>query len=255
MSFSGTLEFGIQGVTPVALTGISTVVVNGTGGGAHLSSFTIATGRLAGTASRPLFNAAPISGLLFAGSVATYFYHVCCGAAASNSLVYALNFGSVSNGPGAFYNLSNHYSNFAGVMPLNGIGVACLFSPCSAFPSANLVVPLTPVGQGGTAAVTGVVNITGIGAPWFKGTVTVGTATAMGFQHGPASATLSSAAQISGVVSLVSPVFISTSLDAFPLVPAFARFTVQFIPEPRTLLLVGSGVMGLAVIRRRRMKK
>ncbi len=247
LPYSGSLQFGVGAIEPVTLTGGGTAIVNGTGPGGHLSSLAINAGDIAGTASVVVYNAAPISGILFAGGGTAI--HL------PNSFGYFLVTGSASNGVGEFGSLSEPGNNFAGVMAFNGAAIVCLFGPCSGFPGANLAVPISPVGQGGTSIATGAVNITAIGAPWFKNTAIIADSTAMGFQHGPGSATTSSAAQGSGVVSLVSPVFISTSLDAFPVVPTFARFTIHFIPEPGTLLLVGSGIAGLAIIGRRRMNK
>ncbi len=247
LPYSGSLQFGVGAIEPVTLTGGGTAIVNGTGGGGHLFSMFINAGDIAGTASVVVYNAAPISGILFVGGGTTI--HL------GNSFAYFAVTGSASNGSGGFFNLSNSAANFAGVMPFNGAAIVCLFGPCSGFPGANLAVPISPVGQGGTSIASGAVNITAIGAPWLKNTAIIATSTAMGFQHGPASDATSSAAQGSGVLSLVSPVFVSTSLDAFPVVPSFARFTIHFIPEPGTLLLVGSGIAGLAIIGRRRMKK
>ena len=247
LPYSGSLQFGVGAIEPVTLTGGGTAIVNGTGGGGHLFGLQILGGDIAGAASVVVYNAAPISGILFAGGGTAV--HL------GNSFAYFVVTGSASNGSGSFGNLSNSAANFAGVMPFNGAAIVCLFGPCSGFPGANLAVPISPVGQGGTSIASGAVNITAIGAPWLKNTAIIADSTAMGFQHGPASAPTSSAAAGSGVLSLVSPVFVSTSLDAFPVVPSFARFTIHFIPEPGTLLLVGSGIAGLAIVGRRRMNK
>ena len=67
----------------------------------------------------------------------------------------------------------------------------------------------------------------------------------MGFAHGPASATQSTTAQPSGVLSLVTPVFVSTSLDSFPVIATFSTLTLHFVPEPSTMLLVSSGLLAL----------
>ena len=96
---------------------------------------------------------------------------------------------------------------------------------------------------------TGFVNVTAIGAPWTVGTVSVGTLTQMGFAHGPASLTSSTAAA-SGQVRLVTPIFISTNISALPVFPAFGVLDLHFVPEPATLLLLGSGIAGLVMFGR-----
>ena len=73
----------------------------------------------------------------------------------------------------------------------------------------------------------------------------------MGFQHGPASLTSSTAAA-SGQVRLVTPIFISTNISAISVLRGFALMTLHLVPEPGTLLLLGSGIAGLVVFGRTR---
>ena len=93
--------------------------------------------------------------------------------------------------------------------------------------------------------------MTVVGAPWTTGTAFAGTLSAMGFAHGPASLT-SSTAQISGSVRLVTPIFISTNIAGSSVIPAFGFLTLHFVPEPGTLVLLGSGIAGLVAFGRRR---
>jgi hypothetical protein len=139
----------------------------------------------------------------------------------------------------------------AGSMAILGVAKVCLFTPCNAGPPANVAVPLSNVGVGGTATVSALVNLTVIGAPWTTGTAAVGTNTQMGLAHGPGSLT-SSTALPGGVVQLVTPVFVSTNIGASAVLPVFARATLQFIPEPGTLILLGSGIVGLVAFGRTR---
>ncbi len=53
-------------------------------------------------------------------------------------------------------------------------------------------------------------------------------------------------------VTLVTPTFV---LALGNKLPVFATFTVQLIPEPGTLLLLGTGIVGLAAVGRRKARK
>jgi len=136
-----------------------------------------------------------------------------------------------------------------GPIPLAGLLRDCIFQPCGSPPPANINIPLSPVGVGGSATVSTLVNVTVSGAPWTVGTAAAGTATQMGFQHGPASLTSSTAAA-SGQVRLVTPIFISTNINEQALMPAFGIMDLHFVPEPATLLLLGSGIAGLVTFGR-----
>lgn len=57
-----------------------------------------------------------------------------------------------------------------------------------------------------------------------------------------------------GSVTLVAPVRVVTQLTTGN-TPSATFYTFRFVPEPGSLLLIGSGVIGLAIIGRRRMKK
>jgi hypothetical protein len=80
--------------------------------------------------------------------------------------------------------------------------------------------------------------------------------TLKGFAHGPISLTTSTA-NPSGVLQLVTPAQVTTNLpfgsNAF--VSSGTTIRYHFIPEPGLLLLIGSGVVGLALLGRQRMKR
>jgi hypothetical protein len=149
---------------------------------------------------------------------------------------------TASNGAGAFSDDGDQ--GLGGVMPIQGSMKVCLFgsSGCS-YAAANITVPISVVGQGGVAHVTGPVNLTVVGAPWTTGTAAIGANTVMGGTSPP-----NTGAPLGNSVSLVTPVFISTNVPYFPVLPTFGRLSLHFIPEPGTLLLAGTAIASLVAI-------
>jgi hypothetical protein len=165
-------------------------------------------------------------------------------------------------------------------MALGGFFKVCILFPgCGAylpFPIANPIggPPFSRgVGIGGTATVNtfsaanglkvslvynpwtlGVEQITDVSTTNGPTTVTNATVTVQGFKHGPASNTSSTAAN-SGVIQWVSPARVTTTVDPPSgklAVPSVLR--IHFIPEPGMLLLLASGVGGLVLLGRSRMR-
>jgi hypothetical protein len=144
-------------------------------------------------------------------------------------------------------------AGFGGVLPLNGAAKVCLYAACGLSGNiSNISVPLSVVGAGGYAQVIGAVNLTIVGAPWTTGTAAAGTLTAMGGVEPP-----SNTAAGSGMLALVTPFFIASPIAAYSLMPGIATLSLHFVPEPGTLLLVGSAVaaLGAGGARRRRAER
>jgi hypothetical protein len=156
-------------------------------------------------------------------------------------------------------------------LPIGGFTRVCLFVPgCEGFLPLNNTTNNgnTGLGVGGqlTLGGFGMIRISIVNQPWTLGTVsgvnqTVSggfkTISRKGFAHGPTSATSSSTATGSGVVQLIAPQQVTTTGIAgnSSQLTLFAALTIHFIPEPGLLLLIGSGVVGLGLLGRSRMKK
>jgi hypothetical protein len=162
-------------------------------------------------------------------------------------------------------------------MALGGFFRVCILFPgCGsylpfpiAFPTAG--PPFTRgLGIGGTATVNTFSGGPGLKIsfafnPWTLGVkqitdvstttgVTNGTVTLQGFKHGPASNTSSTAAE-SGVIQWLTPARVITTEDPpDEKVAVFGVLTIHFIPEPGMLLLLASGVGGLVLLGRSRMR-
>jgi hypothetical protein len=112
----------------------------------------------------------------------------------------------------------------------------------------------------------GSIRISYEAAPWTLATVSginqtnngnFVTLSRIGFVHGAASASDSSTAAPSGVIQLIAPQQAATTGLAGnrSQVALFSTLTLHFVPEPGLLLLIGSGVVGLGLVGRSRMKK
>jgi hypothetical protein len=163
-------------------------------------------------------------------------------------------------------------------MPLPGNFKLCLLLVgCGAW----LDVPVgTPSGNKGLG-VGGTITVNGFGAgfrlsfqaaPWTVQTVVLTgvytqnamvpaaqkvttTSTATGFAHGPASET-NSVTDVNGVIQVVTPVVVNTTVmppNNFLGAPADVR--LRFTPEPGLMLLLASGVGGLALLGRNRLRR
>jgi hypothetical protein len=120
-------------------------------------------------------------------------------------------------------------------------------------------VPLSVVGlPGGFDYFTGgggtIIQVSGTGWTTGSWTLMVPATTVGGGTATPETITATGAdlrtASGAGTLVLISPVFVRTNLAGD--IPSFATLTLNYVPEPSTLLLVGAGLAGLALRGRRR---
>jgi hypothetical protein len=236
LSFTGTLTLRIATLPGIVGASAGIGSVNASAGGIHLTTLSLAGGTFG-----PVTTSIPVT---------------------SSSTLNSVIFTGINNLTGTFTGISGGPPG-GGPMGLSGVAKICLgFATCQ---YSNVSVPLTPSGGvgfgiGGVQTVPGAVALTIQHNPWTVGqpAMTIHTPNSTislptlpgGFAHGPASLT-SSTARPSGVLQLVSVSKAYTSLTgAFPELPVIAILEVRFAPEPGTLLLLCSGVVGIATVGR-----
>ena len=260
LNWSGTLSNFIGDLPTLSATGGGVATLNGTGGNlpAHLDSLKLAAsrGHVTGTDTNIVTDPETVGNGI-----------------AAVIIQFQPGTGTLAPVSGAAGSQTNLTQN---VMPIGGVAKICLLSTvCTDFLPLLLTQPtimggIKGLGVGGLITVhVGNIRISVEAAPWTVKTATAidqtndntGSAafhavTRMGFAHGPASGTTSTA-QPSGVLQIVTPSQIRTnlSLGSSKKLGSITTLIVHFVPEPGMLLLLGSGVVGLALLGRNRMRK
>jgi hypothetical protein len=267
LNWSGTSHVLLGDYPKGDLRGGGVATINGSDGviPAHLSTLRLAAsrGQIGGTFTRIVTDPDTI-----ANGVLALIYDNVGGMTGTN---FGISGGAASTSTGG------------GILPQQGIVKICILSTaCTTFLPMVLNQPTTVNGVPGTGTkgvgVGGLITAGGYGgirislqaAPWTIKTATVldqitptggpprilTTWVGKGWAHAPVSTTTSTA-QPSGVIQLVTPSQVTTNLPlgSSDKMGSLVITIIHFIPEPGLLLLLGSGVAGLAFLGRRKMKK
>ena len=192
-----------------------------------------------------------------------------------NALVKSYRLLGVSGQRGFFFDLSHATTSPSKLtqymLPVSGIARICLLdSECPSVVQVDVDLSQNGtrgIGIGGiiTAGTTTFFFISIHHEPWQLASATLDqsispgtiiTAMATGYVRGPLSKT-STAAKIGGSIQLIAPsqVFTMGVPGGYSDTQAlFTRLTLKFVPEPGLSLLLGPGVVGLALLGRRRMR-
>jgi len=247
LDWHGTLNlelWGGQSLPPMEGSGVATV--NDSSGSTHLSTLRLAGG---------------ISG---SGTIVVTDPNV-------TGQVKSVRGTGIVLGTGTLTGISGAPPMGQNALPVPGFMRVCLFqADCVTNLPLNLTLNDGNTGHGVGGLLTlggnGQIRISLEMAPWTLATVSglnqtvkggFKTLTRVGFVHGAASASNSSTATPSGVIQLIAPQQVQTISVAgnSTRVALFSTLTLHFIPEPGLLLLIGSGVLGLGLLGRSRMKK
>jgi len=245
LDWHGTIVVELGELMPAVLTGSGVATVNDSSGSAHLSTLRIGPG-ITDSGIVPVTdpNTPTVRSIRITGTGPTP--------------------------PATLTGISGAPPLGANVFPMPGFTRVCILQANCGF-SVDLVHTTNQtngIGIGGlvTLGGNGSIRISIEAAPWTLGTGTAINQTVKGnyitlsrtgFVHGAASATNSETATPSGVIQLISPeqMTLSGLAGNSAKMNLFLTLTLHFIPEPGLLLLLGSGVVGLGLLGRSRMKK
>jgi hypothetical protein len=267
LNWEGTARVSLGDDPEGVLTGGGVATINGPAGDvpAHLSTLRLAESR---------------------GQIKGTFTRIVTDPDIIGNGIALLKYDGIAFGTGTWGGISGgaaSTSTGGGILPVGGTVKLCLLSTaCTQYLPMVLTQPTTVngvpgtdikgVGVGGliTAGAYGGIQISLQAAPWTIKTATVldqitptggpprimTTWVAKGWAHAPVSTTTSTA-QPSGMVQLVTPNQVVTNLPfgSQQKMGSFVIAVIRLIPEPGPLLLLGSGVAGLALLGRRRMRQ
>jgi len=263
LNWEGTFVLDISEFGRSDIRGGGVATVNSSGGGvpAHVNTL-----RLAGSR----------------GHISGSFLNIVTDPEGAGNGIAGLLWEDILGGTGTFGGISGGVASTStmtpNLMPIHGVVKVCLLSTvCTMNLSLPFTGPTTVNGVPGTGlkgiGIGGTQTIGGYGGirmsiehnPWtiktmtlldqtttVDGSLVILSITDKGWAHAPVSTT-SSTAQPNGMVQLVTPNQIQTNLafGSNDQVRAAGSLVIRFIPEPGLLVLLGSGVAGLAILGRR----
>jgi hypothetical protein len=262
LNWEGTSILRLGDFAPQNIPGGGVATVNGSGGLGHLGSARVAASR---------------------GNIQGTFTQFVTDPDTAGNFIVSIQYLNVAGGTGTVGPISGAIAStnttFQGTIPVTGLVRLCLLSTeCTEFGALNLSThtvnsDVIGIGVGGLLTFTlasGFARLSVGANPWqIKQTTLVDHQTTpinfaqefvgitfKGWAHGPGSGVTNTATP-GGVVQLISPSQVRTNLPngSNAKVAAVQRLLIRFIPEPGLLLLLGSGVVGLGLLGRKRMRK
>jgi hypothetical protein len=253
LKWAGTLQLTLGSLPPILNLGTGAANVNGSGGAGHLNTLRLVGGLTGSVATIPLTGP-------------------------ENPTLVTLRVTGLGLGSGTLDGISGGPPlGPQNTLPVVGDAKMCiLFSGCAnylpipfpSFPHSQIGMGVGgfwdyfPLDKGNAFKYSlwyapwtiGIASIRNVTTETANGAITTYTVTIQGSAHGPASGT-SNTAVTSGVIGLVTPTRVQTNLGSPHRFEAVsAQLTLRFIPEPGRVLLLGSGIAGLVLLGRSRLR-